>query len=145
MRASSAITTKSQHRAMSLPPATAGPCTHIPRDRSGLVGAPQGHKVLGVLIHHVEVGHRIPWTRRIVARRRFLLRARRGPCFSELDKIVAAAESLACTGQNDDVNVVVLIGERDGIGDLARHVPVDRIHTLRAVERNRAPGVPETA
>jgi hypothetical protein len=96
MRASSAISSRSQHSAMSLPPATAAPCTLA---MVGLGQCPQAHEVVGVLLHERVVDHRVPG-------RALLLAGVVDAAFAELRQVVAAAEALARTLDHDDVHLV---------------------------------------
>src|SRR5262249_23566751 len=137
----SAITMRSQQSAMSLPPATAGPCTRA------MVGLNDRHRdmksrVFWFIMKKSAIGSQGSWrwlgrdaagsASRRGAGRRSAYSAR--AALGVLDEVVAAAEALAGAGQHDDVYIVVFIGHRHRVGDLAGHVAVDGVHPLGAIE-----------
>src|SRR5215207_4084667 len=118
MRASSAITSRSAHSAMSVPPATQNPCT-LADDR--LVRVEQAHEAAQVPAHHLPVHHRVPRLLGVVIGRLRL---------GVLHEVVPAAEALAVAGQRDHVHGRVEVRLLDAVGQLPRHLERDRVRSL---------------
>ena len=60
----------------------------------------------------------------------------------ELLEIIAGAKALALALQDNNVDGIVLIGQRYRRGDLPRHFAGDRVQPLRAIESNAGDTVP---
>jgi len=75
--------------------------------------------MLSIAVHQLKINHRIPG--HVLAPR-----AGAGSLRIKL-KIIAAAKGTACTGKNDDVNGVIVVGSTDGIFQQRRHLIIDGI------------------
>ena len=139
MRASSAITSRSLHSAMSVPPATQKPCT---LQTVGLSewNSDMKPRRLRLIICQSTTGSQVcegswlaAWTAgssgepasAAIAQALHALLGR-------LDQVVAAAEALAVARQRDHVDGGVEVRALDALGQLPRHGKRDPVAALRA-------------